>query len=51
MGILVQKDEENSRLQERIAADLRQRASESSKQVDFDGVEDSAMLEGTKKIN
>ena len=51
MGILVQKDEENSRLQERIAADLHQRASESSKQVDFDGVEDSAMLEGTKKTN
>ncbi len=51
MGILVEHDKERSRLQERISADLRQRASETSKQenLDFDGVEDSAMLEGTRK--
>ena len=30
MGILVEKDEEKSRLQERIAADLRERASRTS---------------------
>ena len=51
MGILVEKDEDRNRLQERIAADLRQRASETSKQEDFDGVEDSAMLEGTRKTS
>lgn len=49
MGILVEHDKERSRLQERISADLRQRASETSKQESFDGVEDSAMLEGTRE--
>lgn len=51
MGILLEKDEERSRLQERIAADLRERASETSKTSDYDGVEDSAMLEGTRKTS
>ncbi len=51
MGVLVQKDEERSKLQERIAADLRERSVRNSKDedVDVDLEEDSAYLEGTHK--
>ena len=55
MGILVEKDEEQSKLQSRIAADLRERAARTSgveggdddDDVDFE--EDSAYIEGTHK--
>ncbi len=57
MGILVEKDEERSKLQERIAADLRERASRTSDDNgdddddddDVDLEEDSALVEGTHK--
>lgn len=55
MGILVEKDEERSKLQERIAADLRERASRTSDDDgdddgdDVDLEEDSALVEGTHK--
>jgi hypothetical protein len=54
MGILVEKDEEKSRLQERIAADLRERALRtSSDEGDDDDLvdleDDSAFVEGTHK--
>ncbi len=51
MGILVEKNEDRSRLQERITADLRERAATTSKNKGGDGVdlvEDSAYIEGTK---
>ncbi len=53
MGILVEDNEERSKLQERIAADLRARRDSDALDVDLevDGVEDSAMLEGTKKTS
>ena len=55
MGILVEKDEEQSKLQARIAADLRERASRTSRNDgdddgdDVDLEEDSAYVEGTHK--
>ena len=55
MGILVEKDEEQSKLQARIAADLRERASRTSRNDgdddddDVDLEEDSAYIEGTHK--
>ena len=54
MGILVEKDEEKSKLQERIAADLRERAARTSgidgdDDDDVDLEEDSAYIEGTHK--
>ncbi len=54
MGILVEKDEEKSQLQERIAADLRERAYRTSQNGgddddDVDLEEDSAYIEGTHK--
>lgn len=51
MGILVEDNEERSKLQDRISADLRERASRSSKnegEKDVDLVEDSAFVEGTR---
>lgn len=51
MGILVEKDEDRSELGRRISADLRERAQRSSKQEDYDGVEDSEMLRNTSKTN
>ncbi len=51
MGILVEKDEDHSELGRRISADLRERAQRSSKQEDYDGVEDSEMLRNTSKTN
>ena len=50
MGILVEDNEERSKLQDRISADLRERASRNSKnegEKDVDLVEDSAVIEGT----
>jgi hypothetical protein len=56
MGILVEKDEDRSKLQQRIEADLRERASRTSKNDggddgddDVDLEEDSALIEGTHK--
>lgn len=49
MGILVQKDEEQTELSTRISAELRERNSRSSKQEDVDLVDDSAYLAGTKR--
>ncbi len=54
MGILVEKNEEKSKLQERIAADLRERASRTSgldddDDDDVDLEEDSAYIEGTHR--
>ena len=49
MSILVEKDDEKTGLQDRITADLRERASATSKQEDVDLVEDSELLRGTKK--
>ena len=56
MGILVEKNEERSKLQERISADLRERASRNSKNEgdgdddnNVDLEDDSAYIEGTHK--
>lgn len=52
MGVMVQGNEEQSRLQERISADLRERSDRTSlddDDVDVDLVEDSEYLRGTKK--
>jgi len=51
VGVLVKSEEEKTSLQERITADLRARAAESSKQEDVDLVEDSEMLHGTRQTN
>ena len=51
MGIMVEGNEERSKLQERISADLRERARKSSKDEDVDLVEGSEYLKGTKKTN
>ena len=51
MGIMVEGNEERSKLQERISADLRERARKTSKDEDVDLVEDSEYLKGTKKTN
>ena len=49
MGILVEKDEERSKLTERINADLRACDRENGLDDDDLDPENSAMLEGTKK--
>ena len=52
MGILVKDNEERSKLQDRISADLRERAARTSGnegEKDVDLVEDSAFIEGTKQ--
>lgn len=49
MGILVEKDEERSDLQNKITADLRRRADENSLGEDLDLVEDSSYLDGMHK--
>ena len=54
MGVMVQGNEEQSRLQERISADLRERSDRTSlddDDVDVDLVEDSEYLRGTKKTS
>lgn len=45
------KQDQRSELQERIAAELREKAKRTSKQEDMtvDGVEDAGYLEGTKQ--
>lgn len=54
MALFVKQDENRTKLQEKIAADLREKAIRNSldggdaKTPDMDGVEDSAYLEGTK---
>ncbi|MBQ9684706.1 hypothetical protein IJV57_04525 [Candidatus Saccharibacteria bacterium] len=49
MGIMVEGNEEQSKLQERISADLRERSRRNSRDEDVDLVEDSEYLRGTKK--
>ena len=54
MGIMVEGNEEQSKLQERISADLRARSRANSKDEDIDVddvdlVEDSEYLKGTQK--
>ena len=49
MGILVEKDEERSDLQNKITADLRRRADENSLGEDLDLVEESSFVDGTHK--
>jgi len=54
VGVMVQGNEEQSRLQERISADLRERSDRTSlddDDVDVDLVEDSEYLRGTKKTS
>ncbi|MBR3176690.1 hypothetical protein IKF25_01820 [Candidatus Saccharibacteria bacterium] len=51
MGILVEKDEERSKLSERINSDLRERLESTSKQEDYDGVMDSEYLRNMKKTS
>ena len=49
MGILVNDNDERTKLQERISADLRERSERNSKMEnhDVDLAEDSAYIEGT----
>ncbi len=49
MGIMVEGNEERSKLQERISADLRTRSRATTKDEDVDLVEDSEYLKGTRK--
>ena len=49
MGIMVEGNEERSKLQERISADLRTRSRTTTKDEDVDLVEDSEYLKGTRK--
>ena len=51
MGLFVNQQDQRSELQERIAAELRQKAKASSLQekATMDGVEDIRYLEGTKQ--
>lgn len=51
MGILVEDNKERSKLQDRISADLRERAERTSLEEghDVDLVEDSRHVEGTHK--
>ena len=49
MGIMVQKNEDNSKLNDMINADLRERAERTSKQMDPDYVEDSDYAKDLKK--
>lgn len=48
MGIMVSKNMEDSELDRRISADLRSRV-QSSVDHDYDEVDDSAYVKGTKK--
>ena len=52
MGIMVEGNEEQSKLQERITADLRERSRRSSKnEGEVDLVEDSEYLKNTQKTS
>ena len=48
---MVEGNEERSKLQERISADLRARSKTTTKDEDVDLVEDSEYLKGTRKTN
>lgn len=52
MGLYVRKDEQRSKLQERIAADLREKARASAGDTEkppvIDGVEDSGYMQNSK---
>ena len=48
MGIMLSKNMEDSELDRRISADLRSRAQDAARR-DYDEVDDSAYVEGTKK--
>ena len=49
MGIMVQKNEDKSKLDEQINADLLERAARTSKEMDPDYVEDSDYTKNLKK--
>lgn len=51
MGLFISQKDQRSELQERIAADLREKAKQSALQEGdgFDDTRDSAYLEGTKQ--
>lgn len=50
MGLYVRQDQNRTELQERIAAELQEKAKNRSKQQDTpDGVDDSKYIEGTKR--
>lgn len=50
MGLFVRQDENRTELQQRIAAELQERARKKAKQADLpDGVEDSQYIKGTKQ--
>ena len=49
MGIMVQKNEDRSKLNEQINADLLERAARNSKEMDPDYVEDSDYTKNLKK--
>ena len=53
MGILVEDNKERSKLQDRIAADLRERAERTTEieEDDVDLAEDSRYVEGTHKTS
>lgn len=49
MGLYVKQSDTRSQLQEKLAAELQERAREKAKQADLpDGVDDSAYIEGTR---
>ena len=51
MGLLINKQEQRSELQERIAAELREKAARTNlpENTDLDNVEDLAYMKGTKQ--
>lgn len=50
MALFMKQNEERSQLQERLAAELQERAKKNKQLKDLaDGVEDSRYLEGTKR--
>ncbi len=52
MAIFVRQDEERTQLQERIAAELRERSKQNASSNDLpDGVSDSQYMKGTKQTS
>lgn len=51
MGVLVQNDEQRSRLQDRISQDLREKMDSTSKQEDVDLEKDSELLNHTHQTS
>ena len=50
MGLYVKQSDTRSQLQEKLAAELQERARAKAKEAELpDGVDDSAYIEGTKK--